>query len=149
MRERGEEGDRRGLKGPDYGVSSRIQRVAQQLPGEIPTLAEEDSGNKRAARAEAASSQGPGKRRSAVRRADSDDDSCIYYTEKRGAISGIQQGPNCPEHPVIHNNKHVISRRLVGALPGTSAGLAAGVWIFLFLYLFTFMKNFLFYPLFQ
>lgn len=61
MREREEEGDRRGLKGPDYGVSSRIQRVAQQLPGEIPTLAEEDSGNKRAARAEAASSQDPGK----------------------------------------------------------------------------------------
>lgn len=61
MREREKEGDRRGLKGPDYCVSSRLQRVAQQLPGEIPTLAEEDSGNKRAARAEADSSQHPGK----------------------------------------------------------------------------------------
>lgn len=107
-----------------------MQRVAQQLPGETPALAEEDSGNKRAARAEADSSQDPGKRCSAARRADFGGDSCIYYTKKRGAISGIHQGQNSPEHPVIHNNRHVISRRLVGTLPGTSAALAVGVLIF-------------------
>lgn len=75
-------------------------------------------------------------------------ESCIYYTKNRGAMSGIQQGQNCPEHPVIHINKHVISRRPVGTLPGTSAGLAAGVLISISILIY-FHEKLSFFPFFQ
>lgn len=130
VRER-EKGDRRGLKGPDYCVSSRIQRVAQQPPNEIPTLSEEDSGNKRAARAEAISSQHPGKWYSTVRRADLDDNPFIH----KGKRSHFRHwtGPKLPETPCNPQQQTHIQEACRDAALHKCTGLATGFLSFIFI----------------
>lgn len=140
--------NRRGLKGPDYCISSRIQRVLQQLSSEIPTLSEDDSRNKRPA----CSKPSPPRQRPVPEESDprmfamltSMATCAILHKEKPCAISSFQQSQNCPKHlykwPVIHCNKKVLSRRVGRVLPCTSVVFAS--WVFDFHLLTYWLKTF-------
>lgn len=136
------EGDRRELKGPDYGVSWRIQRVAQQLSSEIPTPSADDSRKERPARAEAVSTP------AASQRPEKTVLQCSPHWLRRGIVQLFARQSRVPfqafkkakidrtmpqRWPAMPNTKAVISRRAGGTLLCTSLPLAARFWIFIYI----------------